>query len=137
MITEQIGELRNTLTHILASATQLSDYDVKVGNATYDSNSVTFKLRLVDKAAIGGRTKEEHEFIENGKVYGFKEEDLHKTVTINGKSMEIMGWDDTRRMTNIIMKDTVGKRWLYKIYPVLNALGRHASRIANEIMKEI
>jgi hypothetical protein len=100
-------ELRLALDAVFSGNTELFDsYDcsVKLGNAKFDSNQVTFKVILTDKA--NGKVVDVYaeNFRRYAGLHGFEASDLNKEFEHGGTRYRLSGLNLSRRKKKILIR---------------------------------
>jgi hypothetical protein len=120
-----VKEIRNTIQKALDELNANSDFEAKLGNASYGLNSINFKMSVAVENDEGVLvTPEAEAFTRNARSYGFEPTDLGAEITIsNGKKGTIIGLKTRNRKYPVLVQTAQGT---YKlgVNQALRALGR-------------
>lgn len=119
--------LRKKIEKALESLSKEEGVSIDIGNATFDSNSVTFnKLSITDDAVDGSKqTKESIDFIKYAKaglIEGMTEDMLGKTFESQGKTFKIEGYKPRASKKPILASDESDNLYIFPINMVLKAM---------------
>jgi hypothetical protein len=93
------------------------------GNATFDTNDITYKVNCVDIVKGKVVNVEAEAFKKNAFVYGLDENDLNKTFRIGNEVVSIVGFNSRARKNKFILESNVGgKRYVASIATIRNGL---------------
>jgi len=92
-----VKDLRDTLqTHLLKS---INEFEVNVGNASFNDTEVTFKLNLRLK---GAKTQSQKDLEEYAEMYKL---DLSKIANLDGKDFSLSGYRRKARSKPFLIQD--------------------------------
>jgi len=92
-----VKDLRETLqTHLLKS---MNEFEVNVGNASFNDTEVTFKLNLRLK---GAKTQSQKDLEEYAEMYKL---DLSKIANLDGKDFSLSGYRRKARSKPFLIQD--------------------------------
>ena len=98
--------LRTELDALHAALEKKYGIELKVGNASYSGNEVTFKLKANTKSANGTVvTKEAQNWPLYAAMNGLGHFALGDKVNLNGNIYEITGWNTRARKSPVMIKD--------------------------------
>ncbi len=96
---------------------------VKLGNARFTPDNVTFKLELATVGANGtAASKEANSLKFYGELYGLPKNSLGRIFTEDNKQFEITGLRTKARRFPVLVKRSDGKEFCYPINRVAEAL---------------
>ena len=99
--------LRAELDALHAALEKKYGIELKVGNASYSDNEVTFKLKANTKSANGTVvTKEALNWPLYADLNGVGHFSVGDKVNLNGSIYEITGWNTRARKSPVMIKDT-------------------------------
>lgn len=114
--TKEIDPLRQDINVALQSVAEKYGISIKAGNASYNDESVQFKLVCTTMGENGQvETKEAKDFKVYASMYGLNKEDLGKEFTAGRDKFQITGLKPRSR--NCIIAKKLGTSQSYKFDP--------------------
>ncbi|MHA1961830.1 MAG: hypothetical protein ACW99U_16600 [Candidatus Thorarchaeota archaeon] len=118
----EVRKIRDTLQEKLSGVGKEMGMDLRVGNARYDDNSVTFQLVASVVTADGEvLTPEVEAFRRNARAFGFQPDDLYAEVHTSRGLGKIVGLKPRNRKYPVIVERN-GKRFKMSTGQVLAQL---------------
>ena len=131
--TKMLDEFRKDLNEALKPLEQKYGLSIDVGRITYSPNDFSLRLSSTDvkEAMKNGLSPEKAIWDANCKLYGFKEDDFNKTISLQGRNFKIVGITPNCRKNGILIED-MGNNKTYKTSyeSALNAIA-FATNMAN------
>jgi len=111
-----VKSLREQLNSELESLANRLGIDISVGNATFTSNSVTFKVNA-NKISEGGFiiTKEAEAWNRHASRYNLNHISVGDDVFCQGKRFTLTGWNSKAKKYPIEISDSVGVKYKVSI----------------------
>ncbi len=120
---DQIRNLRSQLQPILTKMEKSVGFKLRLGNATFSDDNVTFKLEC-DRIGKNGQaeTKEAAAFRHLAKEYGLSPADLGRKLRSNGSTYIVVGLLPKSYKFPILVRRTDGKMFKFPAERVANSL---------------
>ena len=99
---KMVKDLRDKIQATLESFQDQSDFDVNVGNASYNDTEVTFKVNLRIK---GAKSQSEKDLEDFASMDGL---DLTKVATLDGKEFKLSGFRRKARTKPYLIQEQTG-----------------------------
>ena len=107
-------DIRLALEQALANVATDLGVKITVGNASYSSSHIVFKLEVAEITKDGvAMTKEATTFTQLASLYGLKPTDLNRTFTWGGKQFTLVGLAPRRSKYPFIGMRGDGKRFKF------------------------
>jgi hypothetical protein len=91
--------LQNHLSNNISTTTTMNDFEIKVGNASFDDSEVTFKVNLRLKGAETREQKDLRRFAEMDKI------DVSKIGEMRGEKYSLIGYRRTAKTRPYIVQN--------------------------------
>ena len=91
--------LQNHLSNNISTTTTMNEFEIKVGNASFDDTEVTFKVNLRLKGAETREQKDLRRFAEMDKV------DTSKIAEVRGEKYSLIGYRRTAKTRPYIVQN--------------------------------